>query len=102
MPANRSTILGCLLALSVGVHVWTLTHRAEPVTPRNVRPLDGPVAAHHAGTTLAPRGAADLLGNCHQQRVTASQALASATEDKAQLIEPKKRFERGVRQPGME
>lgn len=50
----------------------------------------------------AEEGPGDLLGACHRQLVAANQALASASEDRAQQIAPRKRFETGTRQPGME
>jgi len=107
MRVYRSTIVICLLVLSVGANAWMLAQRDAPPTSsvhstsQGVRTLDGPVATRST-SVLAPVGVGDLLGKCHQQLVVANQALAAATEDQSQHIEPKKRFEEGARQPGME
>lgn len=56
----------------------------------------------HSSTVPATRAPGDLLGACQRQLVAANQALAAASESRAQEVEPRKRFEAGTREPGME
>lgn len=102
MLARRYRVVCCLLMLSASANVWMLV-RQDTATKLTTAPAIGSSPdSRQRSASLAPQGPGDLLGVCHRQLVAASQALASATEHRAQQIPARKRFEEGTRQPGME
>src|SRR6188474_3415020 len=102
MLVPRFRVVCCLLALSAGLNIWLLLQRAPTTHPETARATDRSPDSRRPATSVALRASGDLLGSCNRQLVAVNQALASATEERAQQIEPRKRFEAGTRQPGME
>jgi hypothetical protein len=102
MQAHRSPILVGLLVFSASANVWMLTHRGTARTATVLPVVNRLAETRQPTVSLAPSAPRELLGSCQRQLAEARQALTTATEDQAQLIEPKKRFTEGVRKPGME